>query len=174
MDLEESMKRSIRNIPDYPKKGIIFRDITPLLKDSALFSACMDRMAGEIRSLHPDYVVGIEARGFIVGSVIAYKLGIGFVPARKKGKLPHTKVSVSYSLEYGEETIEMHKDAMEEGAKVVIVDDLLATGGTTLATMNLVKQIGANIIGAAYLVELTELNGRANIAIENVISLAKY
>jgi adenine phosphoribosyltransferase len=174
MSLEESMKRKIRDIPDYPKKGIIFRDITPLLKDSVLFSACVDEIAKEISGLRPDYIVGIEARGFIIGSVIAYKLGVGFVPARKKGKLPHEKISVSYELEYGQETIELHKDAVEKDSKVVIVDDLLATGGTTLAAIKLVRQIGAEVVGLAYLVELTKLKGREHLPVENVISLAKY
>jgi adenine phosphoribosyltransferase len=174
MDLEQSMKHSIRNIPDYPKKGIIFRDITPLLKDSALFSACIDELAKKIKKLHPDYILGIEARGFIVGSAVAYKLGIGFVPARKKGKLPYEKVSISYELEYGQETIELHKDAIEKNSRAVVVDDLLATGGTSLATIKLVDQIGAKVVGLAYLVELKDLNGRSRLPVDEIISLAKY
>lgn len=174
MDLEQSMKQLIRDIPDYPKKGIVFRDITPLLKDYALFTACIDELAKRVKALHADYIVGIEARGFIVGAALAYKLGVGFIPARKKGKLPYDKISINYQLEYGNETIEMHKDSIERNANVLIVDDLLATGGTSLATIQLVKQIGANVIGLAYLIELTDLNGRKRLPVDAVISLARY
>ncbi len=174
MGLEAAIKERVRNIPDYPKKGIIFRDITPLLKDKRMFAACIDELAARTAGFKPDYIVGIEARGFIVGSALAYKMGTGFIPIRKKGKLPYDKVSRSYSLEYGQETIEMHSDAIERSSKVLIVDDLLATGGTTLAAMDLVRQMGGDIVGLAYMIELADLNARSRLGADNVVSLVKY
>jgi len=150
----------IRDIPDFPKPGILFKDITTLLKDGPSFKGAIDGLLNKIGSRQVDVVVGMESRGFIFGAPIAYALGVGFVPVRKLGKLPSDVVSVEYDLEYGSATLEMHKDAIPPGAKVLIVDDLLATGGTVAGTIELVKQLQGEIVGLAFLIELTALKGR--------------
>ncbi len=171
---EDLIKSRIRAIQDYPKPGIIFRDITPLLKDSVLFSKCIDLMAEKVSKYNFDYIAGIEARGFIVGSALSYKTGKGFIPIRKKGKLPYAKISKDYQLEYGMETIEIHKDSVERGSKVLIVDDLLATGGTASASADLIKSLGAKVSGYAFIVELQFLEGRKRLSGDNVTVLIKY
>ena len=173
-ETELLVRGRIRDIPDYPKKGIVFKDITPLLKDKGAFEACIDELAKDVRGLKPDYIVGMESRGFILGGALAYKLKLGFIPARKQGKLPYDKVSRSYGLEYGTATLEMHKDAIERGSKILIVDDLLATGGTAKATAGLVEELGGKVLGFAFLIELAELNGRKALPAGEVISLIKY
>lgn len=172
--LEELLKEKIRSIPDYPKKGILFRDITPLLKDYYSFSMCVSELAGEFAGDKVDYVAGIEARGFIIGGALAVKLGAGFVPIRKKGKLPYRKVSIEYELEYAKETIEMHEDAVEKGSVVLVADDLLATGGTAAAAGKLLGRVGAKVAGYAFLVELQDLKGREKLAGSKIVSLVRY
>jgi adenine phosphoribosyltransferase len=170
---EEYIKKRIRNVPDYPKKGIIFRDITTILKDKHAFNMCMDEMSARINGLDADYIVGIEARGFITGSVLAHKLGKGFIPIRKKGKLPAAVITKEYEKEYGKDKIEMHKDAIKKGDIIIITDDLLATGETAKAAAELIKSMGGNVIAFAFMVELSELKGREKLK-EKVISLVKY
>ena len=172
--MEESLKAKMRSIPDYPKKGVLFWDITPLLKDGNAFRACIKGIAKPFAADKVDYVAGIEARGFIIGGAVAEALHAGFVPIRKKGKLPYKRVSIDYELEYSKETMEMHEDAVEKGSRVLIVDDLLATGGTAKASAELLQKLGAEIVGLAFAVELTELKGREKISNYRVISLVKY
>jgi adenine phosphoribosyltransferase len=164
----------IRDIPDFPVPGILFRDITPLLKDGHAFTNVLDRMCDKLSSLKVDKVVAIESRGFIFGAPIAYKLGVGFVPARKLGKLPADTISAEYDLEYGTNTVEMHRDAIKRGENVVIVDDLLATGGTTRATIDLVEQLGGEIVALTFLIELTELGAREYLDGYNIVTLIRY
>lgn len=173
--MEEVMelKDKIRAIEDYPKKGVIFRDITTLLKDKDAFNKAVDEMAEKIDK-DVDKIIGIEARGFIFGAALAYKLNKGFVPVRKPGKLPWDKVSESYELEYGEDSIEMHRDAIEAGEKIVIVDDLLATGGTSKACINLVEKLKGEVSSAIFLVELEDLKGREILSGTRVESIIKY
>jgi adenine phosphoribosyltransferase len=170
---EEFIKRRIRVINDYPKEGIVFRDITTLLKNKRAFKMCINQLA-KLAGKDFDYVVGIEARGFILGSALAYKLGKGFIPIRKKGKLPFSTVSKDYKLEYGSATIEMHSDAIKKGEKVLIVDDLLATGGTAKAAAELIAESGGEVESIIFLVELSELGGRNVLKDYNTISLIKY
>lgn len=160
MAVKIDFKKSIRDVPDFPKQGILFKDITTLLKDAKALKAMINVMAREAARQKPKYIVGIESRGFIFGTAIAYKLGVGFIPVRKPGKLPATVHSVSYELEYGRDTLEMHADALKKGDKVVIVDDLLATGGTVGAVIELVRGAGARVAGASFAIELGFLNGR--------------
>lgn len=167
------LKDTIRAIEDYPKKGVIFRDITTLLKDKDAFNKAVDEMAEKIDK-DVDKIIGIEARGFIFGAALAYKLNKGFVPVRKPGKLPWDKVSESYELEYGEDSIEMHRDAIEAGEKIVIVDDLLATGGTSKACINLVEKLKGEVSSAIFLVELEDLKGREILSGTRVESIIKY
>ena len=164
----------IRDIPDFPKPGILFKDITTLLKDGESFRASVDGLLEKIGARRVDVVVGMESRGFIFGAPIAYRLGVGFVPVRKLGKLPADVVSVEYDLEYGSATLEMHKDALGPGAKVLIVDDLLATGGTVAGTIELVRQLGGEIVACAFLIELTALHGRDKLGGYDVVTLISY
>ena len=164
----------IRDIPDFPKPGILFKDITTLLKDGESFKAAVDGLLERIGKRDIDVVVGMESRGFIFGAPIAYNLGVGFVPVRKLGKLPAEVVSVEYDLEYGSATLEMHKDAIKAGARVLIVDDLLATGGTVAGTIELVKQLKGEIVGLAFLIELAALKGRDKLAGYQIATLISY
>jgi len=168
------LKKYIRSIPDFPKPGILFRDITTLLKDKEAFRVAVDELAAKYQDKKIDCVVAVEARGFILGGAIAHKLGAGFVPVRKKGKLPHKTKSATYELEYGVDTLEMHNDAIGPGTKVLIVDDLLATGGTVKAVCDLVKQSEGKIEGIAFLIELTDLKGTDKLKGFEVFSLIKY
>lgn len=163
----------IREIPDFPIPGILFRDITPLLKDSDGFRATIDLFVDKYRDARIDYVIGIEARGYMIGAPLAYALRAGFVPVRKPGKLPGNKHTEEYSLEYGTNSLEIHDDAVGAGQRVVVIDDLLATGGTMAATLRLLARLGAEIAGVAVLIELAALNGRAalpNVAVTSFIS----
>jgi adenine phosphoribosyltransferase len=164
----------IRDIPDFPVRGITFRDITTLLKDAEAFHDSIDRMANRLRPYQPTKVVGIESRGFIFAAPIAYLLDAGFVPARKLGKLPAPTVTAEYALEYGANTVEMHRDAIDVGERVVIVDDLLATGGTTKATIQLVEHLGGQVVAIGYLVELTFLHARESLSKYNVVTALQY
>ena len=153
----------VASIPDYPEKGIIFRDILPLMADGEAFKQATDEITAFARERQVDMVVGPEARGFIVGCPVAYELGVGFAPARKKGKLPRATVSASYQLEYGEATLQMENDSVKPGQRVLVVYDLLATGGTIGATIDMVEQMGGTVVGAAFLIELKELEGRKHL-----------
>jgi adenine phosphoribosyltransferase len=164
----------IRDIPDFPKPGILFKDITPLLLDADALSLAIAQLADWARPLEVDFVVAAEARGFILGAAIARELGVGFVPARKPGKLPHQTISAEYILEYGVDALEMHADALADGAKVLLHDDLLATGGTARALAELIEGTGARIAGCAFLVELAFLRGRDRLAGYDVHSLLSY
>ena len=164
----------IRDIPDFPQRGILFKDITPLLQNPAAFHASLDRLAAHYAGAGIEMVVGVESRGFIFGAPLAYLLNCGFVPVRKFGKLPHQTVTVEYSLEYGTNVVEMHTDAIRPGQRVLIVDDLLATGGTVSAAMELVEKLGGHIAGIAFLVELTFLKGREQLGGHDVFALIKY
>jgi adenine phosphoribosyltransferase len=170
----ESLKSLIRGVPDFPKPGILFYDITTLLKDRTGFAQLIDALSEYYLERKVDLVLGIEARGFIFGPALAYRLNAGFVPIRKPKKLPAETVRYTYDLEYGSDTIEIHKDAIRPGQRVVIVDDLLATGGTALASVNLVKQLGGEIEGLAFVVELDFLEGRKKLAPYDVLSLIHY
>jgi adenine phosphoribosyltransferase len=168
------LAEKIRDIPDFPKPGILFKDITTLLKDGPAFRAAIDGLLERVRSKRPDIVVGMESRGLIFGAPIAYALGVGFVPVRKLGKLPAEVVSVEYDLEYGSATLEMHKDAIRAGQRVLIVDDLLATGGTVAGTIDLVKRLQGEIVGLAFLVELRALRGRDRLDGYDIATLITY
>ena len=169
-----AMQTLIRSIPDFPIPGILFRDVTPLLKDKGGFHAAIDMMADAYADARVDYVVAIEARGYIFGAPVAYRLGAGFIPVRKPGKLPFDKINVDYELEYGNNTLEMHADALANGERVLVVDDLLATGGTAAATGQLLQQLGAYVVGFAFLIELTALKGRAKLPGRDVRSFITY
>ena len=169
----EELQKHIRSIADWPKKGILFRDITPLLAEPGAFADAVDALCLDFEERSVDYVASVEARGFIFGAAVAKKLGAGFVPIRKKGKLPFKTESVTYDLEYGTDTLEVHSDAVGRGAKVLMVDDLLATGGTMAAACKLIEKIGGQIVGISFLIELTELSGRQKLngyIIKTVIS----
>ncbi|MBI5023767.1 MAG: adenine phosphoribosyltransferase [Candidatus Omnitrophica bacterium] len=175
MTLRKSdLKDRIRDIPDFPKEGIIFKDITTLLKDGDAFKKSVNLLAGKFKKERIDYVVGVEARGFIFGAALAYKLGAGFVPVRKKGKLPAKTKSITYELEYGNDVLEIHEDALGPDTRVLIVDDLLATGGTIKAVCELVKSQKATIAGVAFLVELQFLRGKEKLKDLPVYSVIKY
>jgi adenine phosphoribosyltransferase len=173
-DMLEKLRTGIRDVPDFPKKGIVFKDITPLLSDRALFRASIDLFLERCRGKEIDKIVGIDARGFLFGSTVAYELGVGFVPIRKRGKLPYKTEIAKYSLEYGEAEMEMHIDAMMRGERVVLVDDLLATGGTSAAAAALIAKVGGELIEAQFLIELGFLNGRKQLEPTPVISFLKY
>jgi len=170
----DQLKKLIREVPDFPKKGILFYDITTLLKDKLGFAALIDLLAEYYIGKSVDLILGMEARGFIFGPALAYRLNAGFVPVRKPGKLPAPTASATYDLEYGSNTLEIHKDAIQKGQRVIIVDDLLATGGTAAATIQLAKSLGANIAGLAFVVELDFLKGREKLAGYDVLSLLHY
>jgi adenine phosphoribosyltransferase len=172
--LESEVKKAIRTIPDYPKKGIPFRDLTTLWKNGELTRRVTDALVKRWKGKKIDKIVGIEARGFIVGAPMADRLGIGFIPARKVGKLPGTKLSVNYELEYGRQGLEMHKDAISKGDRILVVDDLLATGGTSKAAATLAERMGGKVVGFAFVTELRKLNGRRKLAGYDVYSIAKY
>jgi adenine phosphoribosyltransferase len=170
----DELKKLIREVPDFPKPGILFYDITTLLKDKEGLRMVIDRMTEQIAPLKPDYVMGIEARGFIFAPTVAYKLGAGFIPVRKPKKLPGATERITYDLEYGTDTLEVHLGAFPEGARIVIADDLLATGGTSRAAAQLVQMIGGEVAGLAFVVELDFLNGRDRLKDYNVTSLVRY
>lgn len=172
--ISEELKEKIRNIPDFPKKGILFRDITTLLKDGPAFKEAVQAMAGPYRGKPPDLIIAVEARGFILGAALACQLGVGIIPVRKKGKLPAPTIRAVYKLEYGEDTLEVHQDAIQPGNRVLIVDDLLATGGTTLAVIELVKKLKGEIAGISFLIELTDLKGREKLTGYPINSLIKF
>ena len=179
LTLVDLIRSKIRDIPDFPKPGILFRDITPVWSDAAAFEACMDifsdRYSGGLFE-KPELIVGIESRGFVVGSAFAAKQSLGFVPIRKRGKLPHIVESHEYELEYGSDCVEIHRDAVEKGQKVLIMDDLLATGGTMLASIELLKRLGAEVVGCAVVIDLPSLGGREKLekAGYDVFSILDY
>ncbi len=168
------LRASIRDIPDFPKPGIVFKDITPLMADAAALSAAVDQLAAPARELGVDVVVGAEARGFLLGPALALALGAGFVLARKPGKLPHDTVSAEYALEYGTDSLELHSDAVAHGARVLVHDDLLATGGTARALCQLVEQLGGRVLGCHFLIELAFLRGRDRLEGYDVRSIVRY
>jgi adenine phosphoribosyltransferase len=170
----DQLKAKIRHVPDFPKPGILFYDITTLLKDKDGFAQAIEALAAPFKGQAIDAVVGMESRGFIFGAAVADRLGTGFVPVRKPGKLPSKTVRASYDLEYGSDCLEMHCDAVERGSKVLVVDDLLATGGTAKATIALIKGQGAEVVGVSFLIELVELNGRARLEGEKVTAVLQY
>ena len=169
------VKSKIRDIMDFPVKGIVFKDITTVLRDKEGFKIIIDYLTEKFADKGIDYIAGIESRGFIFGAALAYQLGAGFVPLRKPGKLPGETISESYELEYGTDTLQIHKDAIEAGKKVVIIDDLLATGGTASAACKLIEKTGANVVAAAFVIELQDLNGRAKMPSDvETISMVVY
>jgi adenine phosphoribosyltransferase len=170
----EDLKKYIRDVPNFPKPGILFRDITPLLASPAALALSIELLANPFRGKHIDLVVGAESRGFIFGTAVACFLSAGFVLVRKPGKLPHQRISMKYDLEYGQDTLEMHADSIVGGQRVLIVDDVLATGGTMKACCDLVDRLGGELVGIAVLIELLGLNGRAKIAPRSVHSVLKY
>ena len=174
MTTPEQLKKYVRDVPDYPQKGIIFRDITPLLGDKAIFREVVELMSKAWVKDPPDLVAAIEARGFIPGAAIAVKLGAGFVPIRKTGKLPWSTVTESYDLEYGTDSLEAHSDAVQPGQKVLIVDDVLATGGTASAAVRLMRKLGADVVGVQVLIELTYLDGRQRLSDVKLVSEITY
>jgi adenine phosphoribosyltransferase len=161
--LEDTLRGAIRTIPDYPKPGILFRDITTLLGDARAFRRAVDELVHPYAGTKVDKVAGIEARGFILGGAIAHQLSSGFIPIRKKGKLPHDTVRIAYSLEYGIDEMEMHRDAVKPGERVILVDDLIATGGTAEGAAKLLRQMGADIVAACFVIDLPDLGGRAKL-----------
>jgi adenine phosphoribosyltransferase len=174
MKTQVNLAQSIRSIPDFPKPGILFRDITTLLKDKNAFKKAVDLIAGKFSKSKIDYVAGVEARGFIFGGALAQKLHLGFIPVRKKGKLPGKTKGITYNLEYGTDTLEIQEDALKPKDKVLIIDDLLATGGTVKAVADLLEAQGAKIIGAAFVIELVDLKGREKLKKYPIVSLVKF
>ena len=172
--IEHELKHLIREVPDYPKPGILFYDLTTLLKDKRGFHALVEQLCEHYAAQKVDIVVGIEARGFIFAPALAFRLGAGFVPVRKPNKLPAKTARVTYQLEYGTDSLEIHEDAIKPGQRIVVCDDLLATGGTAAATVKLVRQLGGEVTGAAFAVELSFLNGRAKLPGLDVFSLLQY
>lgn len=168
------LKAHIRDIPDFPKPGILFRDITPLLGNPAAMQYSIDAFAEQVAEYRPDYIVGIESRGFIFGMPLAYKMGLGFAPVRKPGKLPAAVHTASYALEYGNDTIELHQDAFKPGSRVLIIDDLIATGGTAAATAELIEQTGCTVAGFGFVIELVGLEGRTKLPDVPVTVLLQY
>jgi adenine phosphoribosyltransferase len=174
MVISEVLKKSIRTIPNHPRKGIMFRDITTLLNDPNAFQIAIDEIANHFKTKKIDKIISIESRGFILGGALAYILHVGFVPARKPGKLPATTLRETYKLEYGMDALEIHVDALQKGENILLVDDLLATGGTMKAACNLVRKLGCNIVGIAFLIELGYLDGRKKLPDLDVFSLVQY
>ena len=170
----DELKKLIREVPDFPKQGILFYDITTLLKDKAGFRKVIDRLTERIRPFGADLVLGIEARGFIFAPALAYNLHAGFVPVRKPNKLPAAVERITYELEYGMDTLEMHKDAVKPGMRVVVADDLLATGGTSLATVRLVERLGGQVVAVSFVIELEALKGRQRLKGYEIVSLLQY
>lgn len=170
----DHLKSRIRNVPDFPKAGILFYDITTLLQDPEGFKLAIDAITTPYRDQKIDLVVGIESRGFIFGAAVADRIGAGFAPVRKPGKLPSSTIRASYNLEYGSDSLEMHADAVRNGQRTIIIDDLLATGGTARATTDLVKKLGGDVVGIGFLIELVALNGRSRLAGESVHSVLQY
>lgn len=168
------IKQWIREIPDFPQPGILFRDITPLLANGPAYREAIDDLAAFAAKLDVDVVVGPEARGYVVGAPLAYALGLGFAPVRKKGKLPAKTVTTTYQLEYGTDELEIHADALSPGQRVLVADDLLATGGTISATIRLVEQLGATVVGAAFMIELSHLGGRTKLPNMEIRTLVQY
>ncbi len=168
------LKTLIRDIPDFPQPGIMFRDITTLLRDPKGLRYSIDTLATQVRDLQPQYIVGMESRGFIFGAALAYKFGIGFIPVRKPGKLPAQVHTIEYTLEYGTDKLEIHQDALVPGSRVLIVDDLIATGGTASATAKLLQEIGSEIVGCGFIIELDALGGRSRLPDVPIISLVHY
>ena len=167
-------QRLIRDIPDFPRKGILFKDITPLLRDPKGFAGVLEALEAHHRAHRITAIAAVESRGFIFGGALAVRLGAGFIPIRKPGKLPHDKLAETYALEYGSDTIEIHRDAIGQGDRILIVDDLLATGGTAAAAASLVRKLGGEVVGATFLIELAFLGGRARLAGIPVFSLITY
>ena len=170
----DQLRRYIRDVPDFPKPGIMFRDVTPLLLEPAALEGAVEAMTQPFRDLRVDRVLGIESRGFMLGSPVALSLGVGFGLVRKAGKLPYQTYRVSYDLEYGTDTVEMHVDTVEKGHRVLIVDDLIATGGTAAAAIQLARQAGGDVIGCSFLVELTALEGRKLLDVEPIHTVIRY
>jgi adenine phosphoribosyltransferase len=170
----DELRAAVRDVPDFPKKGIVFKDITPILKDGALFRASIELFLEQLRGQKIDKIVGIDARGFLFGSAVAYALNVGFVPLRKKGRLPYKTESAAYTLEYGEAEMELHIDAIERGEKIVLIDDLLATGGTSASAVTLIKKVGGDLIETIFLIELEFLHGRKKLEPTPVVSFLKY
>ena len=178
-DIDIDLRDTVRSIPDYPKPGIIFRDITTLLGNARAFRRAVDELVQPWAGMKIDKVAGIEARGFILGGAVAHQVSAGFVPIRKKGKLPHKRVSIAYALEYGEDIIEMHADALVAGERVVLVDDLIATGGTAEAAVKLLRQLGANVLAACFVIDLPDLGGaerlrKLDVPVRTLISFAGH
>jgi adenine phosphoribosyltransferase len=174
MDSLTILRDSIRDVPDFPKSGIVFKDITPVLSDPSLFKLAIQHFVQQCAGKSIDKIAGIDARGFLFGATVAHGMGIGFIPIRKKGKLPYTTISHSYALEYGEAEIEIHTDAINPGERVVLIDDLLATGGTAGASIHLLEKLGATVVQAQFLIELAFLDGRSALSPTPVLALIKY
>jgi adenine phosphoribosyltransferase len=174
VDSLEILRAAVRDVPDFPKPGIVFKDITPILADPALFRIAIQHFVQQCAGKGITRVAGVDARGFLFGATVAHELGVGFVPVRKKGKLPYETVSHAYALEYGEAEIEMHVDAFAPGERVALIDDLLATGGTARAAIHLIEQLGATVVQAQFLIELGFLGGRAALAPKSVLSILRY
>lgn len=168
------LKAHIRDIPDFPKPGVLFRDITPLLSNPEALQYSIDFFAEQVADYRPDYIVGIESRGFMFGMPLAYKMGIGFAPVRKPGKLPAAVHSASYDLEYGSDTLELHQDAFPEGSRILVIDDLIATGGTAAATYDLVEKTGSTVVGFGFVIELLALEGRNKLPEVPITALMQY
>jgi adenine phosphoribosyltransferase len=173
-DVIQKLRAGVRDVPDFPKKGIIFKDITPILRDGTLFRASIDLFLERVRGKRIDKIVGIDARGFLFGSAVAYELGIGFVPLRKKGRLPYKTETAKYSLEYGEAEMELHIGAITRGEQIILIDDLLATGGTSASAATLIKKVGGQLVEAIFLIELEFLHGREKLTPTPVTSFLKY
>lgn len=173
-DLQQRLKSKIRDVPDFPKPGIVFKDITPLLSDIHSFQAITDAFAKRYADKSVDQIVAVESRGFIFGSALAYRIDAGFVPVRKKGKLPYKTESVEYALEYGTDHVEIHQDALHKGSRVLVVDDLLATGGTAKASCDLIEKVGGTVVECAFVIELAFLKGRDKLKGHEIFSLVQY